>query len=140
LTSAKLSYEQSLKISLINAPIHPITAATYYSLGCVEFERQNLDAAKIWLDKALNIASLRSPARTDGTMARILWKMSKVLESDPYGTNAAEANALLIRAEMARNDLTGKGEGGVIALDDEFKEAAADQEAAYDLLVPGFFR
>ena len=44
--SAKRAYETSLKVGLANAPIHPITAAAYYSLGCVEYERDNMDNAK----------------------------------------------------------------------------------------------
>jgi tetratricopeptide (TPR) repeat protein len=44
--AAKRSYEQSLRIGLASAPIHPITAAAYYSLGCVEHMRGNFDNAK----------------------------------------------------------------------------------------------
>jgi hypothetical protein len=44
--AAKRSYEASLKIGLATAPIHPITAAAYYSLGCVEHQRLNIDNAK----------------------------------------------------------------------------------------------
>lgn len=43
--AAKCSYEQSLRIGLASAPIHPITAAAYYSLGCVEHMRGNFDNA-----------------------------------------------------------------------------------------------
>lgn len=43
---AKRCYEDSLKIGLITAPIHPITAAAYYSLGCVEFSLRHHDNAK----------------------------------------------------------------------------------------------
>ncbi|KAH8602772.1 P-loop containing nucleoside triphosphate hydrolase protein [Bisporella sp. PMI_857] len=43
---AKRSYDTSLRIALATAPIHPITAAAYYSLGCVEYERGNRDNAK----------------------------------------------------------------------------------------------
>lgn len=44
--SAKRSYDTCLRIALANAPIHPITAAAYYSLGCVSFELKNHDNAK----------------------------------------------------------------------------------------------
>jgi len=44
--AAKRSYEASLRVGLSKAPIHPITAAAYYSLGCVEFELKNNDNAK----------------------------------------------------------------------------------------------
>ena len=33
---AKRWYEGSVRIALVEAPIHPITAAAYYKLGCVE--------------------------------------------------------------------------------------------------------
>lgn len=44
--AARRLYDQSLKIALANTPIHPITAAAYYSLGCVEYEVGNFDNAK----------------------------------------------------------------------------------------------
>jgi hypothetical protein len=40
------SYDECLKIGLATMPLHPITAAAYYSLGCVEFARRNNDPAK----------------------------------------------------------------------------------------------
>jgi tetratricopeptide (TPR) repeat protein len=45
-TAAKRAYDTSLKIGLASAPVHPITAAAYYSLGCVEFELKNNDNAR----------------------------------------------------------------------------------------------
>ena len=44
--SAKRAYEASLRIGLATAPIHPITTAAYYGLGCVEHKRGNLDNAR----------------------------------------------------------------------------------------------
>lgn len=43
---AQRSYSTSLRIALNTAPVHPITAAAYYSLGCVEHERRNFSNAK----------------------------------------------------------------------------------------------
>jgi hypothetical protein len=87
------------------------------------------------------IAQLRSPKRDDGTMARILWKTSVVLASDTFGTYQKEANDMLIRAEVARQDLTGNGEGGVvIALDEEGNADPVETEDSYDALIPGYFR
>jgi hypothetical protein len=43
---ARRSYDASLRVGLATAPIHPITAAAYYSLGCVEFEKKNFDNAR----------------------------------------------------------------------------------------------
>jgi len=138
--SAKRSYEASLKIGLAKTPIHPITAAAYYSLGCVEYERKNLDNAKAYLDKAMAIAQLRSPDRDDGTMARIMWKISVVLESDTFGTFQEEAAELRVRAEVAMRILTTNGEGGVLSLDDDGNIELAEVEDLYDSLVPGYFR
>jgi hypothetical protein len=45
-TSALRDYEACLKIGLATMPIHPITAAAYYSIACVEFELGNVDSAK----------------------------------------------------------------------------------------------
>jgi hypothetical protein len=43
---AAREYEMCLKIALAEMPIHPITAAAYYSLACVEFEKGHSDNAK----------------------------------------------------------------------------------------------
>ncbi|KAN0114720.1 hypothetical protein V8E51_004264 [Hyaloscypha variabilis] len=139
--AAKRAYEASLRIGLASAPIHPITAAAYYSLGCVEQERRNIDHAKAYLDKAMAIAQLRSPDRDDGTMARIMWKMSQVLESDPFGTFLGYATELRIRAELALKTLTANGEGGILfSLDEEGNADHDEMKDAYDSLVPGYFR
>jgi hypothetical protein len=88
------------------------------------------------------IAQLRSPSRDDGTMARILWKTSEVLDQDPYGANKKEADEMRIRAEVARQELTNSGEGtGVVfALDEDGNAESAEVEDSYDVLVPVFFR
>jgi hypothetical protein len=87
------------------------------------------------------IAQLRSPNRDDGTMARIMWKLSKVMEDDTFGTYAKQAEELRIRAEVAQKTLAGNGEGGVIiAIDDKGDLDAIEEEDSYDALVPGYFR
>ena len=139
--AAKRAYEASLRIGLASAPIHPITAAAYYSLGCVEHERRNIENARAYLDKAMAIAQLRSPDRDDGTMARIMWKTSQVLESETFGTFQDDATELRIRAELALKTLTAKGEGGIVFSVDEEGNADRDEiEDAYDSLVPEYFR
>ncbi len=93
------------------------------------------------MDKALAIAQLRSPTRVDGTMARILWMTSVVLESDSSGRYRREANDMRMRAEDARKTLTTNGEGGFVpALYEEGNANAIDTEDLYDSLVPGYFR
>jgi hypothetical protein len=92
-----------------------------------------------YLDKALAIAELRSPARDDGTIARILFKMAQVLENDLL--TGYEAQQLRTRADVARKALTGAGEGHVVHVLDEDGNVDFDEEDdAYDALVPIFFR
>jgi hypothetical protein len=84
---------------------------------------------------------LRSPSRDDGSIARILWKKSVVLESDTFGTYAKEAEGLRIRAEVALKTLTGNGEGQLTVAVDNDDDADIDEvEDSFDALVPGFFR
>lgn len=95
------------------------------------------------LDKALTIAELRSPNRDDGTMARIMWKKSMVLEDDTYGKFAKEADALRLRAELARQQLTASGESGlglVFAIDEDGNADHDETEASYEALLPFFYR
>ncbi|MCJ1400647.1 hypothetical protein MMC11_003855 [Xylographa trunciseda] len=138
--SAMLSFNECLKIALAGTAIHPITAAAYYSLGCVEFKLKHHEVAKGYLDKARAIAELRSPARDDGTIARILWKTAQVMEDDTYGSYAQEAAVLRNRAEIARRTLTGRGEGDLISIDENGDPDADEEEASYDALVPMYFR
>lgn len=87
------------------------------------------------------IASLRSPGRDDGTMARIMWKKSIVLDSDTFGAYLDEAKELRDRADLALRKLNASGEGGVVfSVDDDGNPDADEEENAYDSLVPGFFR
>jgi hypothetical protein len=96
---------------------------------------------RAYLDKAMTIAQLRSPDRDDGTMARIMWKTSQVLESDTLATFLDDANELRIRAELALKTLSAKGEGGIVfSFDDDGNPDPDEMEDAYDSLVPGYFR
>jgi hypothetical protein len=96
---------------------------------------------RAYLDKAMTIAQLRSPDRDDGTMARIMWKKSQVLESETLGESMAEANDLRIRAELALKTLTAKGEGAMVfSFGDDGNPDPDEMEEAYDSLVPGYFR
>lgn len=107
----------------------------------------NIDPALGYLAKARNIAELRSPARDDGTIARILWKTAVVLKNQPGGTTvkeAQEAEQLLARAYFARSTLAASGEGGEGELYElDRREAMSEmerEEESFDLLVPGYFR
>ncbi|CZT03883.1 uncharacterized protein RAG0_10529 [Rhynchosporium agropyri] len=137
----KQAYEARLKICLASFPIHPITAAAYYSLGYTEEKKGNMNNAKAYLDKAMAIAQLRSPDRDDGTMARMMWRMSVVLDSDTYGTFQDEATALRNRAELAMREMSAQGEGGgVLVLDEEGAVDQNEMEDAFNSLVPGYLR
>jgi hypothetical protein len=46
LTLAWRAYDQCRQIAVTETPIHPITAAAYYSLACVEFEFGHPEPAK----------------------------------------------------------------------------------------------
>lgn len=63
-----------------------------------------------------------------------------MLESDTYGTYAAEAVALRTRAEVARQQLLASGEGGLIPFIDEDDAERNQEEDSYDALVPLYFR
>ena len=94
-----------------------------------------------YLNKALTIAQLRSPNRDDGTVARILWKTSVVLEDNGDASCQKEATEMRLRADIALRKLTHSGEGGwAMTLDEEGNADAIAIEDAYDALVPGFFR
>lgn len=136
---AKRSYNDALKIALAETPIHFVTSAIYYSLGCVELAMNNIEPAKGYLEKALSIAELRSPSRDDGTIARILFKMAKVLENDVLA--GPQAQQLRNRADVARRELTALGEGHTVeVLDDDGNVDYDEEDDAYDALVPIFFR
>jgi len=110
-------------------------------LGCVEYEQHNMVNVKAYLDKALAIAQLRSPDEVDGTIARILWKKSEVLELHTFGHLQDDATDLRMQAESALTKLSGAGQGGlVLTLDEEGMPDKAEIELAYDSLVPAFFR
>lgn len=134
------AYDSCLKIALAEMPIHPITAAAYYSLACVEFAMSHSEVAIGYLKKALEIAELRSPTRDDGVIARILWKMAVVLESDTFGSFSSEAAGLRTRAEVARRQLLSSGEGGVIPFIGEDDAERNQEEDSFDALVPLYFR
>lgn len=139
--AAKRAYEACLRIGLASAPNHPITAAAYYSLGCVEYEQRHMVNARAYLDKAMAIAQHRSPDEVDGTIARIMWKMSEVLELDTFGHLQDDATDYRLQAESALTRLNEAGQGGLVqVLDEEGMPDKAEIELAYDSLVPGFFR
>lgn len=73
-------------------------------------------------------------------MARIMWKLSVVLETDPSGIFQEESTELRIRAELALKTLNSKGMGTIWPSVDEDGNEYGEVEDAYDSLVPGHFR
>lgn len=91
------------------------------------------------LDKALAIAEIRSPSRDDGTIARILFKMAKVLENDVQGAQAAQD--LRTRAGVAKATISGMGKGDILQIMDEDGNVnLGEEDDTFDALVPIFFR
>ena len=71
-----------------------------------------------YLEKALTIAELRKPGRDDGTMARILWKTSVVIDDDVV-EGGKEAEPMALRADVALREFNGAGEGALMVAIDE---------------------
>lgn len=98
-----------------------------------------MDIYRSYLNKAKAIAEMRSPDRDDGTVARIIWMLSKVLREDAL--TAAQAFNLRERAEATRDILIQQGQSAPTPeFDDEGNFIEPDEETLYDNLVPGFFR
>ena len=96
---------------------------------------------RAWLDKARQIAEMNSPHRDDGPVARILWKISQVLEADELNRYTQEADDLKNRAALARAKLRTSGEGGAKGfLREDDGDDGDEEEDDYDVLVPLFYR
>ena len=142
LTSRQVSstegYEQALRYYLqckeacdAHAPCHPLAAANFYKLACTEFAMEHPKKALSYLEKAFNVAEIRSAGEIDGTVARILWKKSEILTEDD------------IRREEGvklRKEVTAAHENIVDALCLTFDADELYTDKAFDMLVPGYFR
>jgi hypothetical protein len=101
---------------------------------------------KGFLAKVRNIAELRSPARDDGPVARILWKTAMILRNQPAGVSLQdmkESEQLLGRAYNAKSQLLMSGEAGEGEIyDRDARDRMTEmekEEDGFDLLVPGYF-
>jgi hypothetical protein len=85
------------------------------------------------------LRKLRSPAIDDGTVTRILWAQSRVLEHDPL--RAHEASQLRECAKRARTELIMREETATDELEHD-NEGLDHDEAAdkWNVLVSIFFR
>jgi tetratricopeptide (TPR) repeat protein len=142
LTSRQVSsgegYEQAMRYYLqckeacdAHAPCHPLAAANFYKLACTEFAMGHPPRALSYLEKAFNVADIRSAGEIDGTIARILWKKAEILIEDD------------IRKEEGvrlRKEVTAAHENIVDALGLTFDADELYTDKAFDMLVPGYFR
>ena len=137
--AAARSYELCRRISMDYNPLHPLTSATCYKLACAEFEQNHYKKALNFLDKALDIADIRSNGTVDGTCARILWKRAQILLDDPLGagTRRDEGHRLMTDVELKQTEIA--EQLGIDLRLDELAEGE-DREKTFDLLVPGYFR
>lgn len=136
--SSQEGYEQALRYFLqckeacdAHAPFHQLASANMYKLACTEFAMGHPSKALAYLEKAFNVAEIRSGGEIDGTVARIWWKKSEVLIDDD------------IRREEGlklRKDVTAAHENIIDALGLIFDADELFTDKAFDLLVPGFYR
>lgn len=135
--AAARSFELCRRISMDYNPLHPLTSAACYKLACAEFEQNHWKKALNLLDKALNIADIRSNGTMDGTCARIQWKRAEIWMDDPLANRRDEAHRLMTEVELAQSEIA-EALGVDLKLDD--LEEGEDREKTFDLLVPGYFR
>jgi tetratricopeptide (TPR) repeat protein len=135
--AAARSYEICRRISMDQNPLHPLTSATCYKIACAEFKQNHHKKALNFLDKALDIADIRSNGTVDGTCARILWKRAEVLLDDPLGTRRDEGHRLMMDVELKQTEIA--EQLGIDLRLDELTEGE-ERERTLDLLVPGYFR
>lgn len=132
LMTANMQYEKCRDVCLNLWPVHPLTCAVYYKIGCVYIARGRKfhENALLNLEKAFNIAMIRSSNEVDGTTARIQWKQAEVMIDDPI----RRPDGLKLREGMKTvlPDIAAELE---LAVDPEWED-----DEAFDQLVPGFFR
>lgn len=134
---ASRSYEQCRRISMDYNPLHPITSAASYKLACCAFEQDQHMKALNLLDRALEVAEIRSNGAVDGTCARILWKRAEVLLDEPLGTRRDLGHELKAKAELKYREIA--DQLGISSRLDELGDEV-DREPYFDTLVPGYFR
>jgi tetratricopeptide (TPR) repeat protein len=136
--SSTEGYEQALRYYIqvkeacdAHAPFHQLAAANFYKMACTEFSLNHPGKALAYLEKAFNVAEIRSSGEVDGTIARIWFKKSEILIDDD------------IRREegiQLRKEVTAHHENIVDALGLTFDADELFTDKAFDILVPGYFR
>lgn len=136
--SSTEGYEQALRYYLqckeacdAHAPFHQLASANFYKLACTEFAMEHPKKALAYLEKAFNIAEIRSGGEVDGTVARIWWKKSEILIEDDIRRD---------EGVKLRKEVTAAHENIVDALGLTFDADELYTDKAFDMLVPGYFR
>jgi len=137
--TAARSYELCRRISMDYNPLHPLTTAACYKLACTEFAQTHHKKALNMLDRALDIADIRSNGTIDGTCTRILWKKAEILLDDPVGGRREEGKKLMTEVEIRQSEIL-EELGVALNLDECGGDDRARREKSYDILVPGYFR
>jgi tetratricopeptide (TPR) repeat protein len=131
LHQAKRHYDMCRDLSRKIEIFSPLVVATNYKLACVEHAMGHADKALYWLDKAYDVADIRSAGEIDGLTARTLWKKAEILQDNPL----RREEGLELERQMIR-------ERSLIAaklqLHIEYDNPSGD--SAFDILVPGYFR
>jgi tetratricopeptide (TPR) repeat protein len=134
---ANQQYERARRICQDINPLHPLTAAVYYKMGCTDAKMNRWLKALGNLERALNIAELRSPNVIDGTIARIQWKRAEVVVDNPTEGPERRKEFRGVMDDMNQMQT-------VIAevLDFEFllTDQVEDREMMFDQLIAGFYR
>jgi tetratricopeptide (TPR) repeat protein len=136
-SAAARSYELCRRISMDYNPLHPLTAAACYKLACAAFEQNHHKKALNLLEKALDIADIKSNGTVDGTCARILWKRAEILLDDPLGNRREEGHRLMTDVELRLTEIA--EQLGIDLQLDKLQEGE-DKEKTFDMLVPGHLR
>ncbi len=136
--AATRAYELCRRIIMDINPLHPLTSAACYKLACTEFKQEHHKKALNLLDKALNIAYIRSNGTMDGTCARIQWKRAEIILEDPFGGEQRREEAKKLKADVELAQTAIAEAMGVNLMLEDFEDE--DREKSFDLLLPGYFR
>jgi tetratricopeptide (TPR) repeat protein len=134
---ANQQYERARRICQDINPLHPLTAAVYYKMGCTDAKMNRWLKALGNLERALNIAELRSPNVIDGTIARIQWKRAEVVLDNP--TEGPERRKEF-RGVMDDMNLRQTSIAETMDIELLGTDQVEDRESMFDQLVAGYYR
>jgi tetratricopeptide (TPR) repeat protein len=130
-------YERARRICLDMNPLHPVTAAVYYKIGCSDFKMGRWLGALDNLERALNIAKVRSPNVIDGTIARIQWKRAEIGLNNPTESpeRRKEYNEIMDDMNLRQTTIA-----ETMDIELPGTDQVEDREAMFDILVAGHYR